>query len=691
MLSQLRKKLNILRGKKTEDPDDPRGGERPETPEMQRIKKVVRRQALLAGGTLLIVVILLFAMTSAWYTNVSKTGTIRLRTEVWGFDPDNISVGGTNGTGEPTRGGNQGAIISDDIAPGRSGIVPLTVDNSSGTDGVSIRVTVSKTGMSSDDLRKRIYFYADTVPHTVNGENVSRVYLGSTDSDFYSYTVLPGNRLIMTDDYYNDVPLKWEWVYDVEGYYFLGTVGSGSATLNEYLRPIEYDLDRATFDLAGENPTGRLVSANGATLDQFLTALSSTDGYVGQFASANAVTVGNTPYYPVSVNESGYGVWAYLLTYGEIEQEISYDTNFSSGEVKEISASLNVTAVNLPSRVESARTGDELWAALRSDSVEVVELTNDVSVSSSVSITTGTTATLDLNGFTITYTGSGSAINVRGGSSLTVINGSIVGDGTGSGTPGAVSTAAIQVSAGEVTLSHVEIGGFDTAVYVYDANETRDSVVRIYESTLDTVNTAVALVGNGSGSEAPSRLIAQGSVLNSQTHAAVAGYASEGHWGTDVVLLDSTVSGRLTALYQPQQKSASRIYNSTLSGATGLVAKGGTVAVKNSRVTGTGTHGNAAAAADGWTSTGDGIYVEATFGWNATVTVDGTSSVIGSNNSYAVELFGQSGSGKGTVMLNDGTFSGGNGSANWNSIGTFDIYGGTYNNSVADGIARFDA
>ena len=61
----------------------------------------------------------------------------------------------------------------------------------------------------------------------VNNENVSRLYLGSSEADSYTYTLLPGQVLVLSNDYYNDVPLKWAWVYDRLGYYFRGTVTEG--------------------------------------------------------------------------------------------------------------------------------------------------------------------------------------------------------------------------------------------------------------------------------------------------------------------------------------------------------------------------------------------------------------------------------------------------------------------------------
>ncbi|MBQ3870224.1 MAG: hypothetical protein II777_06710, partial [Clostridia bacterium] len=86
------------------------------------------------------------------------------------------------------------------------------------------------------------------------------------------------------------------------------------------------------------------------------------------------------------------------------------------------------------------------------------------------------------------------------------------------------------------------------------------------------------------------------------------------------------------------------------------------------------------------TDTGDGIYVDASYDWNASVTVNGTSSVT-SDHSYAVQLFGVSGRGTGSVLIESGTFGSGLGSANWNGIGSFRIKGGTFGGAISPNIS----
>ena len=68
--------------------------------------------------------------------------------------------------------------------------------------------------------------------------------------------------------------------------------------------------------------------------------------------------------------------------------------------------------------------------------------------------------------------------------------------------------------------------------------------------------------------------------------------------------------------------------NSVITGFTGLAVKGGTVNVINSTVNGIGTtHTPPAFSNSGWTDTGDGIYVETNYGWEAVVNIGGVSTV----------------------------------------------------------------
>lgn len=681
MLKKLREKWNILRTHNNSSSQagtdaGPEGAD--VRSDVQRVGKVVRRQAILAIITLAVVAVTIFAMTSAWYTNVSKVSTLKFTTEVWGFDPGEITV--------------STEVIN--AAPGRGGIVPLTVDNTGKADGVKISVSVNKTSMGNTELRRRIFFYADA-PIQRSGETMARSYIGSTDMSAWSYVVPAGQKLVLGNGYCSDVPIRWEWVYDMLGYYFLGTVDGTAPKIDEYLSPIEYDLDNAVFDITGDGATGRLLGVNGVAVGDFLASISAVDGYPGTISTAEGGYVAYADgkvFYKVAVNESGYGVWAYLCTYGEIEQGIKFDTE-TAGTLGDFSVTLTLSAVNLPVRSVSVSTESDIRSAISGESDAALELAGNVDVSAPIILDGDTSALIDLNGYTVKCVGTAGdfdAFKVRDGASLTVMNGDIVGNGQYSASAAVTNSAAFRVSLGDLTMSGVNVSGFDSAVYVQDsAGTSADSVVRLYGCDLESPSTTVFFMGNGSASAANSKLIVNDCVINSTGYVGISGQGSTDRWGTDIAISGSTVSGYYAALYQPQQKSSTLITDCRMTGMTGVVIKGGTLDVVRSQVTGTGAYVPAARNGGGWTDTGDGIYMEAVYNWNASVRVDGESTVT-SANSYGIELFGADGYGVGTVIVDGGTYTGGQGSANWNGIGSFVINGGTFEGYVSDNITRND-
>ena len=656
----MREKLNIRKSALRTPAESEKGSDGSELNEkIRRSRRMVRGQAALAVGTLLVVVILLFAMTSAWYTNVSRTSTLTFHAESWGFDPSKITVDTT-------------AEIA--AAPGRSGTVPITVDNSIYADPVKIYVTVNKTPMTAA-MQSRIYFFADTSA-VKNGENVSRVYVGSRTEDAYPYEILPGGTLTLSDDAFsNDVPIMWKWVYDLEGYYFRGTVNGNTATADEYLRPIEYDLDKATFERTNGVMTGALLTVDGDTVADFLADVTAHDGYSGSVDTDDAVTVGGSKYYPVEVDENGVGVWIYLLSYTEIEQAITYDSGLTSGDT--FSANIVLSAVSVPSETRTVATTEELTTALADPDIDVVKLSGNLSIGAPIVLGSTVDKTLDLDGKTVTYNGAEteySFITASEGSSVTVINGNIVGNGNGSGVGGTVDSVAVSAVGSHVTMSGVNVSGFDTALMIADEEGTGvDSEVRITRCTLNMKNLAIFIKGNGEASASHNRLIIENSTINGESYAGISGQGANGLWGTDIAINGSKISGYWTSIYLPARDTNAIIANSTLTGITGFVAKGGTVYMQNCTVTGTGAHVAAAESGGGWTDTGDGVYVEAVYNWNVYVNVDG--GTVSSTNGHALELFGKDGAGAGSLVSSGSTLAGVAGNAHWNGKGTFTVNG----------------
>ena len=264
----------------TKCPDDA-GGNRTQ----KRLKSTVKGQLIMTAGALLLVVVLIFAMSVAWFTNVAQTGSLQFQTEAWGFDINNIKI-------------SDGEAIYQ-LSPGSVGFVPLTIDNSSGS-GINAVVTIDKTEISRE-MQQRIFFYVDAAkPYSFETtaeesaeaaevsaeeaevsayaedegtytETVSKIYLGNEKTESYKYSVPAGGILTLMEAYYSDAPLKWEWVYDMTGYYFRGTVKEGAteAEISEYLRPIRYDLNDAVFDLEPSDNYGQLVRLGDTPLAAF--------------------------------------------------------------------------------------------------------------------------------------------------------------------------------------------------------------------------------------------------------------------------------------------------------------------------------------------------------------------------------------------------------------------------------------
>ena len=573
-------------------------------------------------------------MTTAWYSNVAQTGSLIFNTSSWGF----------SGQIEITN-----AAIT--ASPGASGIVPFTIQNDSESP-VSVDVTVLKTQMA-EELRKRIYFYADT-SLLKNGEQMSRVYIDSTEG--YTYSLGVGENLSVSEESYNDVPIYWEWVYDMLGYYVQGSLNEGKTSVNveRYLRPIEYDYDTATFEI-DDRAGGKLLTVDGEkTAAEFLKEISLKDGYEGEI-DTNTVYDG---YYPVSVDKDGSGVWAYLCNYSEIETGIAFDTEYANKTEAErgFTAKINFSAQNMSSTTAVAGSAEELDNAIKDENVDIIKLKQDVKLESALSLAAGDTAVIDMGGHTISGTGN-AVITAGANSGISIFNGTIKGDGT------LTEQEAVRSVGANVTLNGVTVSDMDFAVVVTDNKGACDSTVKILNSEFTTKQTAVLVQGNGPASEKVSRLIVEKSKINSD-YIGISGQGSatgeNQFWGTDIQIINSEVSGKWAGIYHPQQNGILTVSSqSKISGYTGIAVKGGDVTVIDSEVNGTGEQPQApAAAAGGWTDTGDGIYVEATYPWAANVVIKGNCNV-SSTYRYAVELYTVEGKGPGSIKIygDSGTFS----------------------------------
>ncbi len=583
------------------------------------LRKNIVMRALLAIVTVVLTVIVLFSLTVAWFTNVVQTGGLHFQTEQWEFD------------GEITI--HQQNIV---MSPGDSGVIPLTIENE-GKHIVAASVSVSKDSITTnveltEMMKKRLYFYVDTTASR-NGESLDRVYI--SDRNSYTYTILPESKLVLTEATHNGPLLKWEWVYDVLGYYVIGqsVEATGEVNISEYIRPIVYDYDetKATF-----NSDSSLATIDGSkTALAFLKEITATDGYAGAI-DENTVPTGRG-YYPISVDGNGYGVWLHLCTYTEIQQNIMDDTTI--GQMQDTPAcqvTIKVSGSNSREEQTYVKSEAELISALKNPTSGVVTLSDDVALTAPIALEEGTNAILDLNGKTLSTTAA-QLFSLKPGANLSVSNGSLSGSIEN-------KTAAVYAEGAYVTMKNVNISNVYQGFSIKDHLVDGSSSVRISGSVIEASYNGIHLYGNADDSGSRTEIIVENSTVKG---AGYAGICCNGSYrATDIMVKNSTITGYWTAIYHPQKQSAMTIMNGTLEGYTGLVVKGGTVTVEHSTVKGNGvTHSAPAYNNSGFSDTADGIYLEGGYDEDAVIYINGSSVVTssGAEGSLAVRHYAEDG------------------------------------------------
>lgn len=644
--------------------------------DLNKVQKNITRQAILAGLTVVLTIVILFAMTSAWYTNIVQTSGLVFEAESWGFDGE-------------IKAGSEDPILA---SPGDGGVVHLEVQNTS-QNVSAISVNVSKTGML-EEMQQRLFLYVDT-HMSRDEETMDRVYLNSQES--YTYTVFANGNLTLTENVSNAPQLKWHWVYDVLGYYVLAqsteVQGEDVTRVQEYLRPIEYDYDEATTVLkggpmsyvveeeteetdeseenseaaeaaetgeetetGGETGTGENTETEGSeesitmeltTVDgtrspeAFLRELSKTDGYAGTIDTTKVTDDG---YYPVAVDENGYGVYAYLCNYAEIQRatefdtylgELAYKKKVDPDSVKDVdeklfqfAVTLNISAQKNESKAVNVNRLDTLQDVITQKTADEIQLSDDISIPAgqSLVIPENTRVMLDLNGKTI-HCASDKAIDGKPGSSLTIINGEITGPGSETKTYGVYTTGS------EVVMSNVKVNNFQYGVFLGDhvKDNPMDSRVHMVDCTVDAGYYAVFVNGNGTQSTQKTQMLIERCTLTSGGMVLTSNGSAD-RAGTDIQIIDSTLTAypadketgaRGHGIYHPQKDSTMRIVNSTVSGYSGVVIKGGHVSIENSQIEGTGAYQEAKLSTSGFTDTGDAVYVETGFGYDIQLEISG--------------------------------------------------------------------
>lgn len=588
-------------------------------------KKRIYKQAGLALTAILVTVALLFAMSTAWYSNVLEAGSLTFQAEKWELNADHVS--------------SNGNVVAQ---PGARGILPVSYKNTSDSI-VNAYVNVSKEQMEVP-LQKRIYFYTET-PYTVgsgeNAENVARRYL--TNSTAAPYTVLSMGQLTMSDDFCSvDTPIYWEWVYDLLGYYVrLEPTDDGSVIEKEFLRPIVYDYDKATFD---EN--GNLATVDGKHMDHFLQDITAEDGYLNKFVESNITTDSKTgtKYYTVdndNQNTLGYYTAIRLLTKQEIAEANAWDTKQGENGASFIN-NLKITITGEAANVDMINVGttDDLTKALKSENGGYIRLSGNLELTENITVSAKKPVILDLNGATLTGSGTGGDLfTVDKGRELTVINGTIKNS--------AGNKTLFGVNNGKLTVSNVTAtaeGESQWGIYIQDNNRTTaqdgDSIVYITHSTISTGQPTVMVIGNNTTTAQKTRCVIENSTLTSN-YVTVCGNGQTVSGGTAIEIKDSIITGKYAAVYHPQDNSTLHAENSTFTGNTGIAVKGGTVYLDNCVVTG---RAEAALAGsfnnNGFTDTGAAVYLEAGYERdNIAVYITGENSRITAAKQQALLLY----------------------------------------------------
>ncbi len=577
------------------------------------------RQFALAVLSLILCISLVFAITTAWYSNVIHSNSLNFEAAPWGFE-GSVTIGTD--------------IIT--AAPGSRGTIPITVTNP--TDQIiSMKVNISKSQISDFDIQKRIYFYADETV-TENGEIIDKVYINKLNN--YDYTLLGGQEFVSGTEKNNSTQIKWEWVYDVLGYYVLGKIDPerGSMITEDYLRPVEYDYDQATFD-----EDGNLLTVDGKkTVEEFLSELTAADGYEGVI-DIGAVRDG---YYPIDLDENGYGVWLYLCSRGEIEYLMTVDTMLgaaaaeTAGNASQFSAVLNIIGQQKKLNITEVRTSDAFALAFEDEACDMIKLTSDISASRPVRVPSDKEMIVDLNGYTLTSSVTGELITAEHGSAISVINGTIKGEGS--------QKYAIYTNGAQLSLIDVNISDMYNAVYIKDRDGNKnDSRVFISGCDITCENAAVIIIGNGRETERMTRLSIDNTKLVSEKYIGLTGDGStggDGSWGTDILISNSNISGYYGGIYQPQQDSYMKIVDSEITGYTPIAVKGGEMLIENCKITAKDEKGDIYPTppqftAGGYTDTGDGVYVETNYKWSISVTITGENTLITSEEGTAVRMY----------------------------------------------------
>lgn len=591
--------------------------------ELSVLQKNILFRASFAFLAIAILIAMVFSLATAWYTNVVQSAGLTFQAQNWNFDGQ-IDIS------------DQGIMA----APGDEGVVSLTLKNNS-NDMILASVSVSKAGMSQE-MQQRLYFFVET-ENTRNGETQDRVWVSADGG--YTYTVYPNSELNLTENTAGGPKLKWMWTYDVLGYYVRGTQNGSGVVVSEYIRPIEYNYDPVKTTFSGD----RLVTVDGVTtVSDFLKELTESDGYEGVL-DETVEPIGNG-YYPIEIDDSGYGVWLYMCTYSDIRRNQEYDAQLAANGLENCTASIIVTGWNSREEAVIVNSEDEFRSVIADSSASMVKLSGDIALTSSLAVSGGQNVFIDLNQHTLSSSAN-TALSATEGSTIVLQNGQLVGDPQNGGQTGIVAKGA-NVTLNNMTVSDMGWGG----IRIDDdlAADNNASVVRVVNSTVNGSPYGFVIYGKSKDDQS-TVVIVEGSHIEG-TNMGLVGNGSTS--GSDVTVTDSTLIGGQMGIYHPQKNSKMSLYGCTIIGTNGngINIKGGDVIITDCTIIGEGPGKDPELTSSGSSLTGDGIYMETNYEWPISVVISGDNTVVKSNNALAVRKYKANAS-NGTIRISGGTYS----------------------------------
>ena len=364
-------------------------------------------------------------------------------------------------------------------------------------------------------------------------------------------------------------------------------------------------------------------------------------------------------YYPVSVDENGNGVWIYFCTLSEIEYESVVDTSLGNVDAeakRQFNTNLHILAEQKKLNSVTVSSEEELRTALTDDTHNMVVLSSDIEIHEEIDITNGKQKIINLSENTITTNLTGTIMAMKEGSSLSMMNGTIVGNESHTG-------ALITAEGSMVALSGITISDVGDAIWVADQTaKNTDTIMNITDCSISCSDSGVFIKGNGSVTNAYTYLNIENTDIVSTGDYGIVGNGSvlaAGNFGTNITVKNSSIKATYAGIYHPQKESKLLVESTKIEGITPFVVKGGIVTVIDSTVEAVKIDNPESIIqlpkfeGNGFSDVGAALYVETGYDYPTTVTIGGESSFTShhqnavvvyelNNPKYKVEITGGS-------------------------------------------------